>query len=76
MHSMPKNRLFLGLLLVLSIPSACNFIIGDTKDVAGIKFDQYLEILKVSDNCLDDKPPIYTKKKIQRFMNWEQPKIP
>lgn len=61
MYSSLKNILFLNLLLVLSILVACNSIEAEKKSVANIKFDQYLELLKQVDKCLENEIPAYTE---------------
>jgi hypothetical protein len=61
MYSIPKKIFLLSLFIVLSILSACNLIVGETKDVAQIQFEEQVEILKIADKCLDEKLPIYTR---------------
>jgi hypothetical protein len=61
MHSSLKNILFLNLLLVLSLLAACDSVEGERKGVAKIELDQYFELLKQVDECLEDEIPTYTE---------------
>jgi hypothetical protein len=56
-----KSWPLLAWFAVLSIISACNSSIEDTKDAAAIKFDQQVERLKMADKCLEEEIPRYTK---------------
>ena len=60
-YSVPQSMFLLSLFAVLSILSACNSMLGETKNTAELTFEKHLEALKNADKCLEKEKPIYTQ---------------